>query len=178
MAIVTSRYARAFTDVVFEQKLDAQQSLQQLQSFVDLMQQNHNLRVVWENPAIPAEQKRNLLDQLVARTGAAKAVRNLLAVLIDHHRIHQLEEVFRAVQHEFNDRLGLAQAEVVSARALSDGEKRELELQVMKITGKRVQAKYETDPKLLGGATLKIGSTIYDGSVRGQLQKLKEQLSS
>ena len=82
------------------------------------------------------------------------------------------------MRHEFNDRLGLAHAEVVSARALSDQEKRELELQVMKITGKRVQAKYETDPKLLGGAMLKIGSTIYDGSVRGQLQKLKEQLSS
>jgi F-type H+-transporting ATPase subunit delta len=178
MAIVTSRYARALADVIFDQKLDSQHVAQQLHAFVDLMHESHTLRIVWENPAIPAEQKRNLLDALVARTGTVKPVRNFLAVLIDHHRIYQLEEIFRAFQHELNERLGMAEAEVISARVLLAQEKRELELQIMNITGKRVLAKYATDPRLLGGATVRLGSTIYDGSVRGQLQKLKEQLSS
>jgi F-type H+-transporting ATPase subunit delta len=178
MAIVTSRYARALADVIFKQKLDPQQVAQQLHVFVDLMHENHTLRIVWENPAIPAEQKRRLLDALVIRTGSVKPVRNFLAVLIDHHRIHQLEEIFRAFEHELNERLGFAEAEVISARVLSDQEKRELELQIMNITGKRVLGKYATDAKLLGGAIVKLGSTIYDGSVRGQLQKIKEQLSS
>lgn len=178
MAIVTSRYARALADVVFERKLDPHQVAQQLNTFVDLMQENHTLRIVWENPAIPAEQKRKLLDALVVRTGTVKPVRNFLAVLIDHQRIHQLEETFRAFQHEINERLGLAEAEVISARVLSDQEKRELEERIMIITGKPVLAKYATDSELLGGAMVKLGSTVYDGSVRGQLQKLKEQLSS
>jgi F-type H+-transporting ATPase subunit delta len=178
MSVVTSRYARAFADVIFAQKLDVTQVGQQVQTFVDLMHANHELRIVWENPSIPAEQKRNLLDALTARAGTLKQVRNFLAVLIDHHRIHQLEEIVRALQHELNERLGYTEAEILSARVLSESEKRELELQIMKITGKRVLAKYTTDGKLLGGATVKVGSTIYDGSVRGQLQKLREQLGS
>jgi F-type H+-transporting ATPase subunit delta len=178
MAIVTSRYARAFADVIFDLKLDPHQAAREVRAFVDLIHDNHPLRIVWENPAIPAEEKRNLLDALVERMGTIKPVRNFLAVLIDHHRIYQLEEISRSFEHEMNQRLGFAEAQVVSARVLSDSEKRELELQIMNITGKRVQAKYATDSNLLGGAMVKLGSTVYDGSVRGQLQKMKEQLSS
>lgn len=176
MSIVANRYARAFADVVFEQRLDANQVRQQLRIFVDLMHDNVSLRKVWENPAIPAEQKRSLLDALVSRVEVYRPVRNFLAVLIDHHRIHQLDEIFRAFEHELYDRLGLAEAEVVSARLLSENEKGLLEQQISKLTGKRVMAKYSTDSRLLGGAMVKIGSTIYDGSVRGQLHKIKEQL--
>jgi F-type H+-transporting ATPase subunit delta len=178
MSIVANRYARAFTDVIFDQKLDSTAVLGQVRVFVDLMHENSALRKVWENPAIPAEQKRNLLDALVSKVGSARQVRNFLAVLIDHHRIHQLDEIFRAFERELHERLGLAEAEVVSSRTLSDEEKRALENEIGKLTGKRVLAKYNTDATLLGGALVKIGSTIYDGSVRGQLQKMKEQLSS
>lgn len=178
MSIVTSRYARAFADVISDRKLNTQEVLQQLQGYVDLLCENPELRRVFENPTIPAEQKHKLLDALVARAGTMKPVRNFLAVLIDHHRMHQLEEIFRLFQHELNERLGLAEAEVISARSLADNEKRELELQMTKITGKRVQAKYSINSALIGGALVKIGSTIYDGSVRGQLQKIKEVLGS
>ncbi len=178
MAIVTSRYARAFVDVVFDQKLDTQLVREQVRSFVALAHENDSLRKVWENPSIPPEQKRALLDSLVARLGALRPVRNFMAVLIDHHRIHQLDEIVRLFEHEMNERLGFAEAQVTSARSLSDQEKRELELQIARLTGRRVLAKYEMDSRLLGGAVVRIGSTIYDGSVRGQLQKMKEQLSS
>ncbi len=178
MAIVTSRYARAFADVVFDQKLDVHVVAQQVQSFVSLMHENEQLRRVWENPSIPADQKRNLLDALTARIPVLRPVRNFMAVLIDHGRIQQLDEIYRALEHEMNERLGFAEATVSSARVLSEQEKRELELQISKLTGKRVLAKYSTDSKLLGGAVVKLGSTIYDGSVRGQLQKIKEALSN
>lgn len=178
MAAVTSRYARAFADVVFEMKLDTAGVAQDLRSILSLVQQNFELKVVWENPSIPPEQKRALLDAIVARLGCGKQVRNFLAVLIDHHRIAMLAEITKQFEHELNERLGLAEAEITSARELSEGERRELELQIMNLTGKRVLAKYETDRQLLGGAVVRIGSTIYDGSVRGQLQKMKEQLSS
>lgn len=178
MAIVTSRYARAFADVVFDQKLDAHAVSQQVSMFVSLMHENEPLRRVWENPSIPADQKRKLLDALIARVPVVRPVRNFMAVLIDHGRIHQLGEIYRAFEHEMNERLGFAEAAVSSARVLSEQEKRELEAQISRLTGKRVLAKYSTDAKLLGGAVVKLGSTIYDGSVRGQLQKIKEALSN
>ena len=178
MAVVTSRYARAFAEVVFDRKMDAQQSVAEVKSLVALVEGSPDLRKVFENPAIGAEQKRNLLDAIVARAGYSKMVRNFMAVLIDHHRVFQLGEIARLFEHEINDRLGLAEAEVMSARELSDREKQELEQKIGSLSGKRVRATYKIDRNLLGGAVVKLGSTIYDGSVKGQLQKIKEALSS
>jgi F-type H+-transporting ATPase subunit delta len=178
MAVITSRYARAFADVVFGSKLDAPAMVQQLQSVVALVNDSVELQRVWGNPTIPADQKRNLLDAIAVRMGLQKQVRNFLAVLIDHHRITMLADVARQFEHELNDRMGFAEAKVTSARELSPEERQELELQITNMTGKRVLAVYNTNRALLGGAVVRIGSTIYDGSVRGQLEKIKEQLSS
>ncbi|MGZ4788551.1 MAG: ATP synthase F1 subunit delta [Terriglobales bacterium] len=178
MAAVTSRYARAFADVVFDMKLDSTTVTQQLHTMIALVRENVDLQRVWENPSITAEEKRNLLDAIGPRIGLLRQVRNFLAVLIDHHRIMMLEDITRQFEHELHERLGFAEAKITSARELSEDERRELELQVMNITGKRVLANYQTDSKLIGGAIVRIGSTIYDGSVRGQLEKIREQLSS
>ncbi len=178
MASVNSRYARAFADVVFDLKLNANTVVQQVRSVVDVVNSSVELRRVWENPAIPAEQKRGLLDAIVARLGVLKPVRNFVAVLIDHHRIAALPEIARQFEVELNNRLGFTEAEIKSSRELSDEEKSALEAQVMRLTGKRVRATYATDRALLGGAVVKLGSTIYDGSVKGQLEKIKQELSS
>jgi F-type H+-transporting ATPase subunit delta len=178
MAAVASRYARAFVDVVFSSKLDTTQVLQDLHSIQALMQESTELKMVWENPSIEPEQKRGLLDAIIARLGIQRRVRNFMAVLIDHHRMAMLTEITKQVEREIHEQLGFAEAEVTSARELGENERRDLELQIMNITGKRALATYTVDPQLLGGATIRIGSTIYDGSVRGQLQKMKEQLAS
>ncbi len=176
MAAVTSRYARAFVDAVFGLKLDSTKVVQDLQSFLALSSESSELQRVWENPSIAAEQKRNLLDAIGGRLGLLKQVRNFLAILIDHYRMGMLPEIARQFEHELHERLGFTEAEITSARELADQQRRELELQISQLTGKRVLAKYAIDPKLLGGAMVRVGSTIYDGSVRGQLQKMKEQL--
>lgn len=178
MADVHSRYARAFVDVVYGQKLDAAAVVAQLCSLVDLLNGSVDLRRVWENPAIPVEQKRNLLDAIVKRENVARQVRNFIAVLIDHRRIAALPEIVRQVQLEMDRRLGLAEAEISSARELTPAERNDMEAQLQRLTGKKVRAHYKLDPKLLGGAVVRLGSTIYDGSVRGQLHKLKEQLAA
>ena len=77
---------------------------------------------------------------------------------------------------EVNERMGIADAAVTSVRTLADDEKRALEAQVAKITGKKIRASYSTDKSVLGGSVVKVGSTVYDGSVRGQLERLKQQL--
>ena len=178
MAAVASRYARAFVDVVFDMKLDTNKVLEDLRSILGLLNENPALKTVWENPSIPPDQKRHLLDALVARLGVQRQARNFLAVLIDHHRISMLAEIAKQVEHEIHDQMGLAEAEVTSARELSESERRDLELQIMNLTSKRALATYTVDPHLIGGAMVRIGSTIYDGSVRGQLQKMREQLAS
>ena len=103
-------------------------------------------------------------------------LRNFVAVILDHHRSAQLPEIAQQFQEELNQRLGLAEADVTSARELSAEERRRLETQIKSVTGKSVTARYATDAGLLGGALVRVGSTVYDGSVRGQLERLKEQL--
>jgi F-type H+-transporting ATPase subunit delta len=177
MSAATSRYARAFVDVVIDGRLDANRVLQELESMAATARDNQQLRQVWESPAIAADQKRSLLDAIVARQSISRPVRNLIAVLIDHRRIASLEQVVKDFRQELDRRLGFAEAEISSARELSDSEKRALESQVEKLSGKKVRARYSQDASLLGGAVVKLGSTIYDGSVSGQLEKLREQLS-
>ncbi len=178
MSAVTSRYARAFVDVVVGDKLDAARTLQQLQTMVATNESSPELRKVWESPAIPAKQKRHLLDAIVQQEGISRPVRNFIAVLIDHRRIGLINDVAKDFEKELNSRLGFAEAQITSVRELSPAERRSLELQVEKLIGKKVRARYERDESILGGAIVQVGSTIYDGSVKGQLERIREKLSS
>jgi F-type H+-transporting ATPase subunit delta len=178
MASVASTYARAFADVVLDAHLDANRATGGLRRIAGLLAESIELRRVWENPAVPADQKRRLLDAIVQREGIERHVRNLVAVLIDHRRTHFLERISQQLEKELNARLGFAEAQVTSARELGDAEKRALEGEIGKITGKKVRAHFGLDPSLLGGAVVRVGSTIYDGSVKGQLEKIKEAISS
>lgn len=177
MASVTSTYARAFADAVFESKFDAARASRELRTITAVLAESVDLRRVWENPSIPAEQKRAVLDAIVAREAIARPVRNFVAVLIDHRRIPFLEQIVQHFEREVNERLGFVEAEITSARDLTDGEKQELEAQVGKLAGRRVKARYLHDGSLLGGAVVRVGSTIYDGSVLGQLHKIREQIA-
>ncbi len=178
MASVASTYARAFADVVLSARLDADRAVGGLREIAGLLAGNADLRRVWENPAVPAEQKRNLLDAIVQREGIDRQVRNLMAVLIDHRRVQFLARIVEQLEKELDARLGFAEAQISSARELGDTEKRALETQIEKTTGKKVRARYALDSSLLGGATVRVGSTIYDGSVKGQLERIREAISS
>jgi F-type H+-transporting ATPase subunit delta len=178
MASVASIYARAFADVVLSSKLNAERSLGELRVIASLLAESSDLRRVWENPAIPAEQKRRVLDVIAKRDGISKQVRNLVAVLIDHRRMHFFAAIIAQLEKELDARMGFAEAGITSARELGDAEKRQFEAQIEKLTGMKVRAKYGQDASLLGGAVLRIGSTIYDGSVKGQLERLKVAISS
>jgi len=178
MASVANTYARAFADVVLGAHLNADRSIAELRTIAQLLDESSDLRRVWENPAVLAEQKRQLLDVIAERDGISKHVRNLVAVLIDHRRVHFLEPIIVQLEKELDARLGFAEADITSARPLGDAEKREFEAQVGKLTGKKVRARYGQDASLLGGAVVRVGSTIYDGSVKGQLERLREAISS
>jgi F-type H+-transporting ATPase subunit delta len=177
MASITRIYARALADVVFETRQDAAKTLQELHALSALLRANPDLRRVWENPAISAEQKRGVLDAIAKREGLSREVRNFVAVLIDHRRMHFYDSIVAQLAQELDARMGFAEAQITSARDLSEAEKRALEAQVEKLTGKKVRAKYGRDSAILGGAIVRVGSAIYDGSVLGQLQKIREQIT-
>ena len=178
MAAVASIYARAFADVVFDQHLDANRAIAGLRGLAQNFSDSTDLRRVWENPAVPAEQKRGLLDAIVRREGIDRQVRNLVAVLIDHRRVQFLARIVEQLEKELNARLGFAEAQISSARELGEAEKRSLETEIAKVTGKKIRPQYQLDASLLGGAVVRVGSTIYDGSVKGQLEKIREAISS
>ena len=177
MAAVSSRYARALADLIAKAKLDAPAAVAQLRSFADAFQASAQLREVWETPAIPAEQKLKVLDALAAKVGAtARPLRNFIAVLIDQDRIALLPEIAKQVELELNARGGRIDAEIVSSRELTPEQQAALLAEIGRVTGKTVLPRYSTDKSLIGGVTVRVGSTIYDGSVRGQLQRIRRQL--
>jgi len=178
MATVTNIYARAVADVVLGIRLDPGKTLKEAQGLAALVASSRELRQVWEAPSISAEQKRRVLDAIVAQQGFSKPVRNFVAVLIDHRRVQFLGPVVEQFEKELNSRLGFAEAEITSARDLGEDERRALESQVEKLTGKKVLARYSKDASILGGAIVKVGSTIYDGSVQGQLERIRQAISS
>jgi F-type H+-transporting ATPase subunit delta len=178
MASVVNIYARAFADVVFDSHLDPARTLKEAQGLAELVASSKQLREVWATPSIPADQKRAVLDAIVQREGISRQVRNFVAVLMDHHRISFLAAIVKQFELELDQRTGFAEAQITSSRELNEGERTALEDQVQVLVGKKVRARYSRDASLLGGAVVRVGSTIYDGSVEGQLERIRVAIGS
>jgi F-type H+-transporting ATPase subunit delta len=178
MSAFAARFARALADVVLEAKLNPAEVLQQLQDFAATFTGSKELREVLLNPSFPTAKRVAILDAVNARIGCGPKVRNFLAVLISRERLAALSEIVEEYRTEMNKRLDISDAEVVTARPLQDQERAKLEREVAELAGTRVNATFRQDKSLIGGAIVRIGSTIYDGSVRGRLERLKERLVS
>lgn len=178
MAAVTSRYSRAFADVISTSRLDPSRVIDAVESLVEIVHESPQLRELWSSPSVSHEEKLKLVDAIAQRLGMDRQSRNFVAVLIDHHRINLLPEIAQQLKAELNERMGFAEAEITSSRELSGDEKQLLEAQVAQATGKTIRARYSRDPQLLGGAIVKVGSTVFDGSVQGQLRRIREQIAA
>lgn len=183
MSALTARYARALADVVFNPpagspSVDPEQAQAQLNDFAAAWHESADLREVFLDPSFPAAQKVAILDKLNTRLQLSQPVRNFIAVLINHDRLEALDEVLADFKHEMNTRLNIAEVEVTSARRLDERERRALESQIAEISRSAISAKFREDPSLVGGVIVRVGSTVYDDSVRGRLNRLKEQLAA
>jgi F-type H+-transporting ATPase subunit delta len=178
MALFAGRYARAFADVVEAEKLPQDEVNRQLNDVSATLGESRELREILFNPAMPVETRIRVIDALAPKLGISRPVRNLLAVLLRHERLSSFDEIVREYHAEMDRRQGMAKAEVVSARRLDEGERAMLERQVSGLAGTQVRASFREDRDLLGGVLVRIGSTVYDGSVRGRLERLKEELIS
>lgn len=171
------RYASALADVAFERK-DAGGIRRDLGAFADAFYSSADLRNFLETPSVNPELKRNVIASLAERMSLDPAVRNFIYLIVDRRRTGALREIERAFGAEVNARLGIAEAEVTSARELSGDEKRNLTAALERRTGKKIEARFREDRSLLGGVVVRVGSTVYDGSVREQLARLRERLEA
>lgn len=178
MSALSLRYARAFSQVAVATQLDTDAAQAQLRDFSGTLAESRQLREVLLNPSIAKEQKLKVLDAIAGRLGMVRAVRNFVAVIMDHHRLAELDEILREYAVLADKQIGMAEAEVTSAHPLDDQGRADLELQVARLAGARVRTTYRLDPSLLGGAVVRIGSTVYDGSLRAQLEQLKQTLTA
>jgi len=178
MAAFVSRYAQAFADVVAQFHLGADAVDQQLKDFLAAWDSSGELREVFEDPSVPSLQKIAVLDDMSSKLGLAPQVRNLLAVLIHNDRISAVHEVVAEYHTELQRRLGVHQAEITTARELNEADKSALLAHVVELAHGRVEANIKLDASILGGVVVRIGSTVYDGSVLGRIERLKEELAS
>lgn len=176
MASSAPRYARAFAEVAESARLDAAATLRQMRDFAETVAGSSELREFLENPSIETSAKLKVLDAIAARIGMFAQVRNFIAVISEHNRLPELDEILATYAELVDEHAGAVEARVTSSRPLNAEDRAQLEAQITKLAGARVRASYAEDASLLGGAVVEIGSTIYDGSVRAQLQQLKQRL--
>ena len=177
MAIFEARYAKAFADEVAHFNLPENAVSEQLKDFLATWDGSAELREVFEDPSVPVVQKIAVLDGMKAKLGLAPQVRNLLAVLIQNDRIGAVHDVVAAYRTELQERLGVHQAEVTTARELSAADKVRLLAHFAELAKGRVEATFKLDAGILGGVVVRIGSTVYDGSILGRVERLREELT-
>lgn len=177
MRTASGEYATALADVALATG-HPETLREEVRWFADLAAQSADLRNFMDTPAIARASKHDLLEKLVARAGATNELRNFLFVLVDHHRTQLLPEIAREFETVLLGRMGIAEASITSARELSEAQKQKLSGTLESVTGMKIEARYTVDQALVGGLVVRIGSTIYDGSVRAQLQQMAASLSS
>lgn len=175
---VASRYARALADLACDPQrgVDPSQVASELAVIQQALDASGELRNILLSPAVPVARKRAVVSRLSEDGGISRLVRNFLFVVVDHRRIGIFDEIREAYQAEIDARLGLIGASIRTARPLGEPRQAAVVSGLENVTGRRIRAHYAVDPELIGGVVVRIGSTIYDGSVRGQLEALRRKL--
>jgi F-type H+-transporting ATPase subunit delta len=179
VSAVATRYANAFADAVTAagSALAPHDALSELRSFEGALR-SAELRSALVTPAVPPARKRAVVSRVGEILRLSRLTRNFLFVLIDHRRIAALGDVASALEQILDERLGFARAQVASAAELAEEQRAALTAALEKASNKRLRAQFSVDPSLIGGVVARIGSTVYDGSVRGQLRALGQRLSA
>lgn len=174
--MVARRYATALADVVIARG-EAQEVRAELHDWAEMMQSNEQLLEVFRNPTIPYEQKRKVLSTLITRARVRPTTANFLQVLLQNQRLADLNEVYKRFAQMLDERSGMVSAEVTTARPIAPSAQDALRAKLTTLTGQNVRLNFTTDEELIGGIVTRIGSTIYDGSVRNQLQQVRDRLA-
>ena len=174
MSVAANRYAKALLEVLYPN--GAELGLDQLVKFSSLLDSQPEMRQLFENPTVAADRRKSVFNGIADALAYDGRVRNFLNLLIERNRLDLLSAVIRAYQSLLDEKLGLVRANVTSASPLDSAQQRALAAKLESVTGKKVRVELSVDPALLGGVVAQVGSTIYDGSIRQQLQTFKQRL--
>ena len=171
------RYARAIFDVALKEGIDIEKAQADLQQFVDLFAAHPVLSSTLGNPAIPASKKKALVSALVTRAGnLTPVVSKVILLLADRDRLLLLPDILRIYRERVMDHQKVIRGDVTTAVPIADEKIRALEQGLQKATGRTVILESKVDPSIIGGVITRLGSTVYDGSVTSQLQKMRQAL--
>ena len=172
---IARRYASALAEVALDRKEEARVQ-QEIDSWADLIANNSQLREVFANPTIPYDQKRKVLEELIVRTRVGETSASFLRVLLRNQRLAELKYIAERFSLVLDERHGIVGANVTTARPIPDDVKTTLREALSAKTGRSVRLSFTTDESIIGGVVTQIGSTIFDGSVQGHLDRLAEEL--
>jgi F-type H+-transporting ATPase subunit delta len=173
---VARRYASALADVVLARG-EAREVQNELATWQEMLDSHNNLRTAFANPTIPLDQKRAGLNRLIELSRPRPTTVNFLKVLLQNQRLTELSEINKKLGEILDDRAGTVAATVTTARPIPADVHERLRSTLASLTGKKVRINFVTDPGLIGGVVTRIGSTVYDGSVRNQLQQIKDRMA-
>ena len=176
MQTVARRYAAALADVVTARN-EAREVKEELAAWEQMMLASPQLLEVFRNPTIPYEQKRRVVASLIERTRVRPTTANFLQLLLQNHRLAELREINHHFVQELDRRSGVVSAQVTTARPVPEQAQESLRARLSELTSSKVRLQFEVDEDLIGGIVTRIGSTVYDGSVRSQLEQIKERMA-
>lgn len=172
---IANRYARALADVITKRG-EMNEVVAELNSFAGMMNGHQQLRDVFASPVISVDRKRGVLNELLEKMQLRQTSSNFLRLLLDNLRLHNLDQVLRALSRELDSRTNVVSAEIITAREINEQEKTMLADKLKAATGKQVRLQFHTDPNIIGGVVTRIGSLVYDGSIKNQLAQMKQRL--
>jgi F-type H+-transporting ATPase subunit delta len=171
------RYARALLDVAVKEKADLELIENELSQFADLFKQYPLLEKVLLNPAVPVPRKRAAVADILAQAKFTRIVTKLITLLADRDRLVLATDLLAAYRDRLLDHRGVVRAEVTTAAALDAGRTQAIQNGLAALTGRKVLLVTKIDPSIIGGLIARVGSTVYDGSVTRQLEKMKDRLA-
>lgn len=172
---VARRYANALADVVIKNG-ESEPVKTELKTWEEMMTSNKDLFQVFLNPSIAHLSKEKVLEDLLEKSKPTKTTANFLRILLRNSRLTAIGEINSRFQEVLDERGGLTSARVISARPMTDGQKGELQENLAKLTGMQVTLDFTVDESIIGGVITRVGSTVYDSSVKTQLVELRNQL--
>jgi len=174
MSVAANRYAKALLDVLYPKS--AELGLEQLLRFSSLLSSQAQMRQLFENPTIAADRRKAVFRGIADSLSYDTYVRNFLNLLIERNRLDLLSDIVTAYQKLLDEKLGIVRAKITSAGPLDAAQQKSIASKLEQVTGKQVRVELSVDPTLIGGIVARVGSTIYDGSIRQQLQVFKQRL--
>jgi F-type H+-transporting ATPase subunit delta len=170
------RYARALLDVAVREKADLEQIERELSQFAGLFKEYPLLEKVLLNPAVPVPRKRAAVADLLEKVRFSPIVAKLLALLADRDRLVLIPDLLQAYSERLLDYRNVVRAEVTTATPIDAARTEAIQRGLATLTGRTVTVSTKLDPSIIGGVVARIGSTVYDGSVVRQLERMKERL--